>query len=305
MHIHFLTSSLADLLVTIVLAFIMFGIGLSLTLDNFKSLLHNPKSILIGLLSQMVLLPVIAFIIAGASGLPPVFQVGLMILAACPGGTTSGFITYLFKADVALSVSLTAINSFLSLLTITLVTNLSLNYFIAGSSIVRLDLIETALQIFYITIIPAALGVYVRFKREAFSMKIQRPVKIIMIVLLAIVFMIKFFADKSEGGTGITFHETMLLLPSTLAINVLGFLLGIFSGLIPGLGARKSFTIGIEVAMHNTTLAFLVAGNILQNQDMVKPSLIYSMFSFWTALLFGYIIRLIYRSAFRSLPEQQ
>ena len=116
--------------------------------------------------------------------------------------------------------------------------------------------------------------------------------------MLALVFIIKFFADKNQGGTGISLAESINLLPATLLINGLGFLIGFMSGIIPKLGRSKSFTIGIEVAMHNTTLAFLVAGTLLHNEDFVKPSLIYSMFSFWTALLIGVIIKKIYKTRF-------
>jgi bile acid:Na+ symporter, BASS family len=301
-HLYLLTNAYVDLLISVVLAFIMFGIGLSLTPQNFIDHLKHPKSILIGLFAQLILLPAIAFAISLESGLSPEIKVGLMILAACPGGTTSGFITYFFKGDVALSVSLTAINSFLSLVSIPVVTNLSLLYFMGAASTIQLPILKTAAQIFCVTVIPASIGVWVRVRKEALSLRIQRPLKTIMVILLALVFIIKFFADKNEGGTGITYAETFQLLPSTLLINILGFILGYLSGTIPKMGTSKSFTIGIEVAMHNTTLAFLVAGTLLQNQEMVKPSLIYSMFSFWTALLFGYFIKWIFKKHFTISP---
>ncbi len=291
----FSSYSYIDILISGVLALIMFGIGLSLTPLSFKNIFVYPKSILIGLSSQMIALPLITFCAVYFADISLPLKVGFIILAACPGGTTSGFITYFFKGNVALSISLTAVNSFLTLLSIPFIVNIALYYFLVSKTEIRLPFLETVLQIFSVAIVPAALGVWVRVKKESFALNIQKPLKIILIFLLAIVFLIKFFAGEKQGGTGITTDEIMKIIPYALLINILGFAYGMFSGLLPKLGTKTSFTIGIEVAMQNTTLAFLVAGTLLQNQDMVKPSLIYSMFSFWTAILYGLIVKYLHK----------
>ena len=219
------------------------------------------------------------------------FKVGLIILASCPGGTTSGILTYFFKGNVALSVTFTAINSIITLFTIPLLVNLSLLFYYGQSTDIHLSYLETIIQIFSVTIIPAGIGVLVRTYRPGFAQKAQRPVKFLLIVALAIIFIIYFFAGRESGGTGITTKEILNILPYALLLNILCMAWGFFIGTVTKLGTKNSYTIGIEASVHNTTLAFLVAGTLLHDQDMVKPSLIYAMFSFWTAIIYSYIIK--------------
>ncbi len=287
---HF-SYSFIDILLSSVLALIMFGVGLSLTSSNFKTLFIFPKPLFIGLASQILALPIIAFIISYFSNMSLPFKVGLIILASCPGGTTSGILTYFFKGNVALSVTFTAINSIITLFTIPLLVNLSLLFYYGQSTDIHLSYLETIIQIFSVTIIPAGIGVLIRTYRPGFAQKAQRPVKFLLIVALAIIFIIYFFAGRESGGTGITTKEILNILPYALLLNILCMAWGFFLGTVTKLGTRNSYTIGIEASVHNTTLAFLVAGTLLHNQDMVKPSLIYAMFSFWTAIIYSYIIK--------------
>lgn len=287
--------SAIDLVISGVLALIMFGIGLSLTFGSFREIFTAPRSLLAGLFAQMVLLPAMAFLVVWPSDLPPVLKVGFIILAACPGGTTSGFITYFFKGNVALSISLTSVNSLLTLFSIPFIVNIGLAVFLGKTTPFHLPYLETILQIFAVAIIPALLGVWVRMRWETFAEKIRKFLKVFLIIMLAVVFTIKFFAGESQGGTGITRSEVLELLPFALAVNILGFVIGVVFGHLLRLGPKTSYTIGVEVTMQNTTLAFLVAGTLLQSQDMVKPSLIYSMFSFWTAILFSFLLKAIHR----------
>jgi bile acid:Na+ symporter, BASS family len=283
--------SFIDLLLSAILALIMFGVGLSLTPRNFRDIFLFPKSLFVGLTSQIIVLPVIAFIIAFFSNMSLPFKVGLIILAACPGGTTSGILTYFFKGNVALSIVFTSINSIITLFTIPFLVNLSLLYFFGKSTIIHLSYPETILQIFSVTIIPAGLGVWVRKLKPVLALKAQRPIKILLIVALGIIFVIYFFADKKSGGTGITWNEVLNILPYALLLNALCMSWGFFLGKITKLGTRNSYTIGIEASVHNTTLAFLVAGTLLHDPDMVKPALIYALFSFWTAAVYSYIVK--------------
>lgn len=285
------TYTFLDLLLSIILAFIMFGVGLSLTPVSFKNLFLFPKPLIIGLASQIIILPVLAFLISFFSNMPLPFKVGLIILAACPGGTTSGVLTYFFKGNVALSIIFTSINSVITLFTIPFIVNLSLLFFYGQSTIIHLSYIETIIQIFAITIIPAFIGVVIRTYKPEFALKAQRPLKFLLIIALAIVFIILFFAGNKTGGTGITTKEILNILPFALLLNALCMAWGFLLGLITKLGIRNSYTIGIEASVHNTTLAFLVAGTLLNNPDMVKPSLIYAMFSFWTAIIYSFVIK--------------
>jgi bile acid:Na+ symporter, BASS family len=288
----FLSSySIMDILLSLTLAFIMLGVGLSLTTENFKAIFLFPKSLIIGLASQIVVLPVIAFIISYFSNMSPALKVGLIILASCPGGTTSGLLTYYFKGNVALSITFASINSLLTLFTIPFIVNLSLLYFFGKSTMIHLSYLETIIQIFAITIIPALIGVFIRSSKPVFALRIQRPVKVLLTIALGVVFVILFFSGKENGGTGITVDEVMGILPYALLLNVLCTSWGYFLGKITRLGIRNAYTIGIEASVHNTTLAFLVAGTLLHDPEMVKPSLIYAMFSFWTAVIYSIIVK--------------
>jgi bile acid:Na+ symporter, BASS family len=297
-----ISYSFIDILIGFVLASIMFGLGLSVTETNFKNLLLAPRAFVIGLGSQMIALPIIAFIILMFSNLPAPFKVGIMILAACPGGTTSGFVTYLFKGNVALSISLTAINSLLTIFTIPFIVNIALRYYMKQEVVLHLPLLSSVTQIFFVTLFPAALGVFVRRVKPIIAQVLQKQIKYILMALLAIVYSIKFFAKEHHGGTGITFAEVWTIIPIAFVFNVACFVFSIGFGKITLLKIRDAFTIAFEVSLHNTTLAVLIAGTLLQNQDMVKPALIYSMFSFWSAVLFGFITKSIYKRQF-SIEE--
>jgi BASS family bile acid:Na+ symporter len=283
--------SYIDIFISLVLGFIMFGIGLSLTPQNFRNIAVYPKSFLVGLSAQMIALPLIAFMIADVSNLSLPYKIGLILLAACPGGTTSGFITYFFKGNVALSITLTAINSILTLFSIPFITNLALQHYYGERTVIHLPFLETVIQIFMVTILPASLGVLFKYFKPQTADRIQKPLKFILIFALAVVFVIKFFASEQHGGTGISMGEFMQILPFALLLNVACMLTGYFVGILSKLGKRNSYTISVEAAVHNTTLAFLIAGALLQNQHMVKPSLVYSLFSFWTALLWSMVVK--------------
>jgi BASS family bile acid:Na+ symporter len=285
--------SFIDILLSTILALIMLGVGLSLTSSSFKNIFLFPRALLIGLASQILILPLIAFIVSFFSNMPLPFKVGLIILAACPGGTTSGILTYFFKGNVALSITFTAINSLITLFTIPFIVNLSLLFFLGKSTIVHLSYLETIIQIFSVTIIPAGLGVMIRTYNPVFAAKAQRPLKFLLVGALAVIFVIYFFAGRENGGTGITVSEVLNILPYALLLNVLCMAWGYYLGILTRLGTINSYTIGIEASVHNTTLAFLVAGTLLNDPDMVKPALIYAMFSFWTAVIYSLIIKRI------------
>ncbi len=283
--------SFMDYLVSGVLATIMFGIGLSINLEDLKQIYHSPKAFFYGLFAQMILLPLIAFLITYFTDLPPAIKVGFIILAACPGGTTSGFITVLFRGNVALSVTLTTINSILTLLTIPMLVNLALTVYLGRHSPFELPFIESFLQIFFVTLLPATAGIFVRMKWNNLAELIQKPVRTVMIIFFAGVYLILAFADESMGGSGIKIAEALQIFPYALLINLASFMAGFIMGFVSRTGMRTGFTIGAEVALQNTTLALLVAGTLIQSNDMVKPALVYALFSFWTALIFGVIVK--------------
>ncbi len=280
-----------DFLVSGVLATIMFGVGLSINLSDLREIWRSPKAFFYGLFAQMVLLPVIAILFTFFTDLSPAIKTGFIILAACPGGTTSGLVNVFFRGNVALSVALTTINSILTLFTIPLLANMALTIYFGKHSVFELPFLETFLQIFFITLLPAALGVLVKLKWTRLAEKIQKPVRNILLILFAGVYLLVTFIDKSKGGSGITFREALQIFPYALLINAVGFSAGLLMGKVGKTGLRSAFTMGIEVALQNTTLALLVAGTLIHSNEMVKPALVYALFSFWTALLYGVVVK--------------
>jgi BASS family bile acid:Na+ symporter len=278
-----------DILVASVLVLIMFGIGVSLTFKEVEIVIKKPKALIISLTSQMILLPFIAFGISFLLPLPTYIKIGLVILASSPGGTTSGFITYLFKGNVALSIILTTVNSILTLISIPLIVNFALTTFTDSSSNFHLPIFETMKEIFILTAIPASIGVLVRHKNKILADNISKYAKPILMILLAIVFILKFFGG--QGQTGVTQKEIIEILPTALLLNIFCFIAGFSLTKFFKLGYENEITTSVESAVHNTTMAFLISGTLLHNEQFGKVSLVYAMFSFWTALIFCYIVR--------------
>lgn len=266
----------------------MFGVGLSLTFTDFMRVVRHPRAFFTALSVQMLALPSIAFVIALILPIPAVLKVGFIILAASPGGATSGFLTYLWRGNVALSLSLTAVNSLLTLFSIPIVVNIGLRVFMDKSSDLHLPFWDTVGHIFFITIIPAFFGVLLRKYRPRFAERISKPAKYFMLSLLAIVFAIKLFGNKSVGGTGLNAADISLLLPVGLLQNLACLFTGYFALRYMKMSHPSRLTAAMESGVQNTTLAFLIAGNLLGNAEMVKPALVYSMFSFWTACIFAW-----------------
>lgn len=273
-----------DLLITVVLILIMFGIGISLTFRDLQEVFLKPKALLVALSSQMLLLPLIAFGISTIFDLPLYIKIGLILLAASPGGTTAGYITYLFSGNVGLSIVLTTINSVLTIFTIPLIVNLSLHLFYGSGNMFHLPFFETMREIFMVTLIPVGLGIAFRKWKENTAQKIAKITKPISIVLLGCVFLLKFIGTNQEAG--VTMHEIGEILPYALLLNILCLLTGFGIASVFKLGQKNQITISTESAVHNTTIAFLVAGSIMHQPDFGKVSLVYALFSFWTAVAF-------------------
>jgi len=283
--------TLVDILINSVLAFIMLGVGLSLTINDFKNILIYPKAIIIGLLTQILVIPVIAFVIASFSDISAEQKVGIVLVATCASGASSNLITHLVKGNVALAISMTTINSFLTLATLPFIVNIALNFYLHSTTEINLPYFHTILQIFMVTLFPASIGVLIRHLNMSFAQSMEKPLKFILPVILFGVFAIKFLASKQHGGSGITSHELWTLFPSMLVLNVLAMVAGYFIGKVFKLNHRNQYTIAIEVGLHNTALALLVAGTILRSPEMEKPALVYAIFTIFSALLFVFAVK--------------
>ncbi len=288
MHSNFASS----FLLPAVLALIMFGMGLSLTKRDFKNILKYPKALITGLTGQMIILPAFAFLIAWLSGLPPELQVGIIIIAACPGGATSNLITHLLRGRVALSISLTTINSILVIITLPLLVNLGLTIFLDKTTELEMPILKTIIKVFTITIIPTALGILTRAKQQNFAIRLEHPLRFIMPVMLGIVFLVAILGEKSSAGKG--FKEIWLeVIPWAFGLNLLGMLTGFISGKITSLGKFNQITLAVEVGIQNSALAITVASStmFLNNYYMSVPAVVYGLFTFFNAVVFGLLVR--------------
>lgn len=276
-----------DLFLSLIVAFIMFSVGLSLRPSDFRQTFARPKAYFTGLALQLLWLPFLAFIITTAYPIPKAFAVGVIILAACPGGTTSNFISFLLSANTALSIALTVTNSLLALFTIPFIINLGLQWHLGTETDLRLPVGPTVLQICFITIVPTALGMWLHRVRSNFAEGVQEALRYVTLFLLALLFVIKLFASEESGGSGITLLEVWQILPVSILVNILSLLSGFWMGRAQGLSVNSQLTLGVEVGIQNTSLAFLIAATLLGNEDMLKPALVYALFTFFTAVAYG------------------
>jgi bile acid:Na+ symporter, BASS family len=294
--------SYIDILINAVLAIIMLGIGLSLTMKDFRNIFIHPRSLLTALGAQLLVIPAVAFAIAAFSGLPAPMKVGMVIVSVCASGASSNLISHLLKGNVALAISMTTINSLITLVSVPLMVNLALITFLGVQKEISLPFWETVFQIFIVTVLPAFLGILIRRYRPVLALRLEKPLKFILPTLLATVFTIKVFLGESSGGTGISLNETLYLFPPLVILNVLAMTAGFLSGRIMRIPFQDQYTIPVEVGLHNTALALLISGTILQNAEMEKPAVVYAMFSFFTAILFVLAIKRIFAPKEKKNP---
>lgn len=272
-------SILTAVFLPLALAFIMLGMGLSLTLKDFKNIFAYPKAAILGLLNQLVLLPIFGFALVQLFGLTGAMAVGVMILAACPGGATSNLITHLSKGDIALSISLTAVTSFVTIVSIPLIVNFSIGYFGEEGS-VTLPVGETIIQIMGVTLVPVSIGMFLHRRFPSLSKKADRPVRIASAVFFALIILA---AILKERDSIVEFF--VLSGPVMLSLNLLTLLVGYFLASAFVLPRRQRMTISIESGIQNGTLGIMIAATLLKNSEMTIPIAIYSLIMFLTATL--------------------
>ncbi|NJM15187.1 MAG: bile acid:sodium symporter family protein [Bacteroidales bacterium] len=282
---------LSKYLLPVVIGLIMINLGLSLNLKDFKQVFKQPKALMVGLCCQMVLLPAIAFMLAGISGLPSTIKTGIIIIAACPGGATSNLITYLLKGNVALSISMTSINSLLVLFSIPGFTWLALRAFADSQTFIGLPFFQTLLKIFFMILLPTALGLMFKHYRNRLAIAIESKMKYLTTALLAIVFMYTIVCNNNSTSNAMQVY--LLSAPYVLVLNIAGMLCGGIIGRLFGFGREKTITLVIEVGIQNSALAITIAASqvFLGNAQMAIPAVIYGMFSFFNAAVFGYIVK--------------
>jgi bile acid:Na+ symporter, BASS family len=270
----------------IALGIIMLGLGLGLTVEDFRRVGRHPKAAVLALLCQVVLLPAICFGLARASGLAPELAVGLMLLAASPGGTTANLYSHLFGGHVALNITLTAINSILAVVTLPVVVNLSAAYFLAEGADIGLQF-DKVLQVFAIVLVPVAIGMLVRSRAPGLAARLDRPVRILSVVVLVAVIAGAVFKERENIAD---YFVSVGL--AVLAFNVLSLLIGYGVPRIAGVDHRASIAAGFEIGIHNSTLAITIALSpaLLDSVQMAIPAAVYGIVMFFTAAIFGWLV---------------
>lgn len=279
---------ITTVLLPVALGVIMLGLGLSLTLADFKRVIVYPRAVAIGLACQMLVLPAVCAGIAHAFSLPPALAVGLMLLAASPGGATANLFSHLAKGDVALNVTLTAVNSILSLVTLPLIVNWSLTHFMGEDRSIPLQFTKV-MQVVVIVLIPVAIGMLIRSRKPGVADRLEKPVRIISAVFLVLVIG---SAIAKERANLVEFFKEVGL--AALAFNLASMLVGYLVPRAARVERRQAIAIGMEVGIHNGTLAIAIASSpsLLNNPVMAIPPAIYSLIMFVTATLFGmYVAR--------------
>lgn len=279
-------SALTEIGLPIALAIIMFGLGLSLTVDDFVRVTRYPRAAVVALVCQLVLLPLICFGLVLALDLEPVLAVGMMLLAASPGGTTANLFSHVFRGDVALNITLTAVNSVIAVVTLPIVTNLAFDHFDPEQTeSVGLQLTET-LQVFAIVLIPVAIGMFVRHRSLAFAERMDRPIRIGSAVILAVLVVGILIAERDNVAD---------YLGDLALVTILFCSISLFLGyVIPrrfGVGARQSLATSMEIGVHNGTLAIAIAESVLSDVDRLAiPAAVYSLVMFPLATVAGLLI---------------
>jgi BASS family bile acid:Na+ symporter len=261
------------------LAIIMLGMGMTLIPNDFTRVIKYPKAILIGLTNQLIILPIIGFSLAIAFNLNPTMAVGLMILASCPGGATSNLITQVCKGNIALSVTLTAFASIVSILTIPFILSYALDYFTSKTDVtIQLPIIDTIIQIMGITVIPISIGMLIRKYKTNFAKRMEKPMRTASTVIFILVFIAVLAANADKLIDGM--KEAGLV---TLVLNIVTMGIGYFTARLFQLNFKNTISITIESGIQNGTLALVIATSILNNVEMGIPIGAYAIWMFLTA----------------------
>ncbi|MGB3200078.1 MAG: bile acid:sodium symporter family protein [Nodosilinea sp.] len=273
------SSFLTAVFLPLALFAVMLGMGLGLRLDDFKRVLVYPKAVVVGLLAQLVMLPILGFGLASILPLSPDLAVGVMILAACPGGPTSNLVTYLARGNVALSITLTAISSLVTVVTIPLVVNWAMGAFMGEAVTLRLPFLATVVQIAVITLIPVALGMALHYYRPQFAARVERGVKWLSLALLGLI-IAGLLVQQRASVVGF-FAQVGLV---TLALNLGAMALGALIAILAKLDRPSTTAITVEVGIQNGTLAIAIASapTLLNQPELAIPAAIYSLLMFVT-----------------------
>jgi bile acid:Na+ symporter, BASS family len=272
-------SPLIEIGLPIALFVIMIGIGLTLTVKDFQREAKEPKGAIVATLAQLIIMPLLGFGIAALLGLPPAIAVGLVIAAACPGGSTSNLVAYLARANVALSIVLTVLASVATIATLPFYTNLALGWQPTAQDVaVRMPVGRTVVLLVGIILIPVAIGMAIRRRAPHRAASLERAVSLFGgLVLVALIIGIAYSVREE-------FWELLAAAgPASLLLNVGGLLVGYLAATAAGLRKADRLTASVELGVKNTTIGMLIAITVIGSETMAVPSAVYGLLMYASA----------------------
>ncbi|KAB0653567.1 bile acid:sodium symporter family protein [Acinetobacter bohemicus] len=277
-------SGIITILLPLALAIIMIGLGLELTPKDFTRVTKQPKAVLIALFCQLVILVSIAFIICKVLALPPLLAVGLMLLAASPGGSTANLFSYLFKGDIALNITLTAINSVIAAFTLPLIVNFAIQHFMNDGQEISLQF-SKILQVFAIIIIPVGIGMLIRHYAPHFTEKLNKPLRIFAVSFLILIIIGAITKER---------HQILEYLAqvglATILFCLCSLLIGYFVPRLLDINSAQARACAFEIGIHNSTLAMTIALTVMASSTVAMPAAVYSIFMYVFAAVFGMLL---------------
>jgi BASS family bile acid:Na+ symporter len=276
-------SPLTTIGLPVALGIIMFGLGLSLTIADFRRVQRQPRAVVVALVCQLLLLPAVCFGLVVVLDLSPLLGIGMLVLAASPGGTSANLFSHLFHGDVALNVTLTAINSVIAIFTLPVITNLAIAYFEREDS-VSLQLTKVV-EVFAVVLVPVLLGMVVRSRRPGLAAASDRPVRVGSAVILAVL-VLGILVDQRDR-IGEYFGDVGL---ATGLFCALSLVIGYVVPKALGVTEAQAVASSMEIGVHNATLAIYIAVEVLDSTEISVPAAVYSVFMFAFAGLWGSVI---------------
>ena len=280
-----------DVVLPLALAFIMLALGLGLTFDDFVRVARRPRDFAVGALSQIIVLPGVAFLLASVWPMAPELALGLMIIAAAPGGVTSNLLTSFARGDVALSISLTAVISLLSVITVPLVVVFAYGHFIGEQAMQDVTVADTAISVFLIVTVPVAVGLLIRRYAERIALRIEPTARTVSAVLFVLVLAGAIYQELDNLAT---YYAQAGL--ATLALNLLMMVIAYTLARWLATGAKQRTAIAIECGLQNGTLAIAIAVLLFGGGLATVPAATYSLTMFATALIYVAILRRTHRT---------
>ena len=259
----------------IALFIIMIGIGMTLTIRDFRQVAVYPKGMIVGTIAQILVMPLIAFMLATLLAVPPAIAVGLVIIAACPGGTTSNLFVLLSRGNIALSIVLTVSASLITILTLPLFTNIALQYYMGTEEDIVLPVWKTVGMQIGIVLFPVAIGMVVRTRKPEVARKAESIVSIFGGIVLAVLIVALVYGVRDQ-----IWELLKQAGPATILLNLAGIGLGLAAGRMAGLTQRESLAVAVELGVKNGTIALMVTLTLLESSAMSIPAAVYGVLMF-------------------------